>query len=172
VITVPVEIDGKGHAARRWEDFAVYGDAAESIDALKQHGFRVVVVTNQPDISNGLVPARLVEEFHAELQASLRIDRIHTCPHSSADGCNCRKPLAGLLDLEAEYEPVDFSRSWMVGDRDSDVAAGRAAGCRTVFIDRGWRDETGSRADIRVVSLADAVQAILGSSPREMGEAQ
>ena len=66
-----------------------------------------------------------------------------------------------MLFAEGEIEPVSFEESWLVGDRDSDIEAGLAAGCRAIFIDRGWSDETGSRAGTVVLSLAEAVDAIL-----------
>ena len=66
-----------------------------------------------------------------------------------------------MLFAEYEIEPVLFEESWLVGDRDSDIEAGLTVGCRVIFIDRGWSDETGSRAGKVVLSLAEAVDAIL-----------
>jgi D-glycero-D-manno-heptose 1,7-bisphosphate phosphatase len=82
------------------------------------------------------------------------VTRIRTCPHSRSDVCRCRKPLPGLLLDEAHLEPVDFAGSWLVGDRDSDIDAGLAIGCRVMFLDRGV--EGRNRVTRRVQSI-DAV---------------
>ena len=161
VVTVPIEREGKGYAARSRDELEFYQDAEDSISRLRQAGFEIVVVTNQPDLAKGLINRAELEEIHAEVMAKLGPLRINTCPHVAADNCRCRKPLPGMLLAEGESEPVLFEESWLVGDRDSDIAAGLAAGCRVIFIDRGWADETGSRAGTVVLSLAEAVDTIL-----------
>ncbi len=108
---------------------------------LKEAGFCLVVATNQPDVGVGEVPRAIVEAMHARMREALPVDAIKVCYHSREDGCACRKPLPGML-LEAAAElHIETSASYMVGDRASDVAAGSAAGCRTVFIDRGYTAE-------------------------------
>lgn len=163
VVVVPEVRDGKGYAVRRLEDLEFYLDARSSVSRLREAGFDVVIVTNQPDVAAGLIDAAVLEEIHAEVTATLDVLRIHTCPHAASANCACRKPRPGLLAMEAVIEPVDFEGSWMVGDRDSDVAAGLAVGCRTVFIARGWAVETGRGAGAVVFTLAEAVDTILGA---------
>ena len=161
VLTVPLEREGKGYAARSRDELEFYPGAADSVSRLRRAGFDVVVVTNQPDLANGLIDRAELEAIHAEVMAKLGPLRIHTCPHLGVDNCGCRKPLPGMLFAEYEIEPVLFEESWLVGDRDSDIEAGLTVGCRVIFIDRGWSDETGSRAGKVVLSLAEAVDAIL-----------
>lgn len=161
VITIPNAVDGKGYAPRRLEDFRVYDDAEMALGLAREAGFRIVVVTNQPDISKGLVNAAVVDQMHEQLRASLPIDRIHVCPHVRDAECSCRKPRSGMLIAEANLSPCEFSASWIVGDRDSDLQAGQALGCRGAFIDRGWRGETGVGAQVRSLGLLDAVMAII-----------
>ena len=163
VLTIPVEANGRGYAPRTLEDFALYADAAPSVALLKAAGFEVVVVTNQPDIGAGLVEPDLVEEMHRRLIAAVAVDRVRVCPHVAKDLCPCRKPAPGLLLAEAAGSDVDLAASWMVGDRDSDLAAGVAVGAHTAFINRGWRDETGAGADVVAHNLAEAVAAILSA---------
>jgi D-glycero-D-manno-heptose 1,7-bisphosphate phosphatase len=138
-----------------------YDDAAESVLRLKAAGFDVVIVTNQPDVSAGLITQQDLDDIHDVVASYLKVDRIRTCTHRAVDACKCRKPLPGLLVEEGLEEPLSFPSSWMVGDRDSDIGAGRSVGCRTVFIDRGWVREAGNKADITAVDLADAVDAIV-----------
>ena len=163
VVVVPEVRDGKGYAVRRLEDLEFYPDARSSVARLREAGFDVVIVTNQPDVAAGLIDEAVLEAIHSEISATLGVERIHTCPHAASAGCACRKPQPGLLAMEAAIEPFDFEVSWMVGDRDSDTAAGLAAGCRTVFIDRGWTAETGSGAGTVAWTVAEAVDTILGA---------
>jgi D-glycero-D-manno-heptose 1,7-bisphosphate phosphatase len=153
--------DGKSYAVRRLEDFRLLPGAAESVRALRDHGFLVVVVTNQPDIGNGLVAAEVVAAMHDVLRRKLPLDSIELCPHRQADNCACRKPKAGMLTAAAERFSIDFSASFMVGDRCSDIVAGRSVGCYTLFVDRGYDRCTDVRPDAVVRSLRQAVQHIL-----------
>ncbi len=163
VVVVPECRDGKGYAIRRLADLEFYPDAQGSVARLSEAGFDVVIVTNQPDVAADLIEEAELAAIHAEVLATLDVTRIHTCPHSAGAGCACRKPRPGLLAMEAAIDSVDFEGSWMVGDRDSDIAAGLAVGCRTVFIDRGWVAETGRGAGAVVLSLTEAVDTILGA---------
>ena len=163
VLTVPIEQDGKGYAPRTIAELQFYPDAAYSVYRLKSAGYVPVIVTNQPDISSGVLTQESLGEIHTVVRSRMGIDLIRTCPHTSTDSCTCRKPLPGLLLEEDQLGPIDYSTSWIVGDRDSDIQAGIAAGCRTVFIDRGWTAETGHGADAVVRSLREAVDTILAS---------
>lgn len=163
VVTVPQVLDGKGFAVRRVDELRLYDDAADSVARLAAHGFDVVIVTNQPDLSTGLIDDEELAAMHSLLARRLRLTSIRVCPHVREDACGCRKPATGMLLAEDAASPVDWAASWMVGDRDSDVAAGLAVGCRTVFIERGWRAETGGSAHVIASTLAEAVDTILAS---------
>ena len=141
VLTVPEFRDGRSFAPRRLADFRVYEDAVPCLLRLKEAGFKLVVVTNQPDVGNGLVEESVVEEMHRILASSLPIDAIEVCYHRQGDGCDCRKPRPGMLQRAAERLGIDCRRSFMIGDRGTDVAAGQAVGCTTIFIDFGYRGE-------------------------------
>lgn len=163
VITVPAVVDGKGYAVHTLAELELYPDAIAAVERLRAAGYDIVVVTNQPDIAAGTLAQVELDAMHAWLLEQLALTRIHTCPHSARDDCDCRKPRPGLLQAEARLGAVDFGGSWMVGDRDSDVAAGAAAGCRTVFIDRGWAAEHGHGADAVAATLDEAADAILST---------
>ena len=153
--------DGKLYAPRRLEDFRLLPGAAESVRALRDHGFLTIVVTNQPDIGNGLVAAQIVDAMHAIMRKKMPLDSIEVCPHRQADNCACRKPKTGLLLAAAERFSLDLSASFMVGDRSSDIVAGRSVGCYTLFVDRGYDRCTDVRPDAVVRSVRQAVQHIL-----------
>jgi D-glycero-D-manno-heptose 1,7-bisphosphate phosphatase len=113
--------------------------AAEALADLHARGFRLVVVSNQSGLARRLINAdeaaavhdRFVEEL---ARHRVRLDDVRYCPHGPDEGCACRKPLPGLLvDAAAELN-VDLARSFMVGDKSSDVEAGRRAGCTTILL--------------------------------------
>jgi D-glycero-D-manno-heptose 1,7-bisphosphate phosphatase len=160
VLAIPEFRDGRSFAVRRLEDFAVYADALESVRRVKELGAIAVVVTNQPDVGNGLVGRAIVEEMHQRLRRMVPVDAVYACYHTRADGCACRKPNPGMLLAASRDLGIDLSRSVMVGDRASDVAAGHEAGCRAILIERGYRDEDSADADWVAANLTEAVDHV------------
>jgi D-glycero-D-manno-heptose 1,7-bisphosphate phosphatase len=161
VIVRNVVRDDKPYAPRRLEDFRLLPGAGRATRALQSAGFLVIVVTNQPDIGNGFVDLETVEAMHARLRRQLAIDDIEVCPHKQTAGCNCRKPKSGMLISARSRFGIDLTRSFMVGDRDSDILAGANVGCYTVFIDRGYDRCMDRFPDCTVGSLPEAVRHIL-----------
>jgi D-glycero-D-manno-heptose 1,7-bisphosphate phosphatase len=138
VLNRPVIRDGRPYPPATLEEFSILPGVPEACETLRRAGFVLLVVTNQPDIARGVQDRAVVDEFHALLLRALPIDAVYVCPHDDADGCNCRKPAPGMLLEAARDLNLDLGSSVMVGDRWRDVEAGQRAGCRTVFIDRGY----------------------------------
>lgn len=152
---------GKPYAARRLEDFHILPCAATVAAALKEAGFLLVLVTNQPDVGNGLVERSIVEAMHDRLRDALPLDLIKVCYHAQHEGCACRKPNPGML-LEAATEmDIDLQASYIIGDRWSDVVAGAKARCYTVFVNRGYEDDLPIMPKATVNSLGKAAAVIL-----------
>ncbi len=113
--------------------------AGEGLREMMRLGFKLVLITNQSGIGRGYFPESMVDAQHARLtdllsEYGVTFDAIRYCPHLPDAGCACRKPMPGML-LDAGRElGTDFERSWMIGNSESDVEAGRAAGCRTIQI--------------------------------------
>jgi len=163
VIVVPEFREGRSFAPARLQDFNLYAGARESVEKLREAGYRVFVVTNQPDVGAGKVAREVVESMHAIIKTLLPIEDLLVCYHTREDNCSCRKPKPGMLLELLKTHTLDPAVSFIVGDRDSDVEAGVRAGCRTVFIDLGYTNEKKShKADFTVKSLDEAVEAILG----------
>ena len=153
--------DGTPYPPDSLRDLEILPHVPEALSALKAHGYSLVVVTNQPDVARGTASRELVDSIHERLKGELDLDAIFACFHDDADECDCRKPKPGLLLLAAHNLAIDLSSSFMVGDRWRDVEAGRRAGCRTFFVDRGYRETPPSSYDFRVESLLEASGIIL-----------
>ena len=126
----------------RPEDFEVFPGAAEAVRLLNEHGFRAVVITNQSGIARGYFDEEALARIHEKMLGELaehgaRIEAVYHCPHHPDDGCRCRKPGTALFERAAEELDIDFSGSFMVGDTQADIDAGRAVGCRTVLVTTG-----------------------------------
>jgi D-glycero-D-manno-heptose 1,7-bisphosphate phosphatase len=161
VVVIPEFRDGRSFAPRTLEALEFYDSAAHHLNRLREAGYLLVIVTNQPDVSRGIIPHEVLCEMHRRLDAELRPDLILACIHDNQDQCGCRKPKPGMLLDAAARLNIDLAASVMVGDRTSDVEAGRAAGCRTVFIDLDYRDPKPANANFLVQSLGEAVDTIL-----------
>lgn len=161
VIVIPEFRGGRSFPPRRLADFRLYPEAAGSLQRLKQAGFLLAVVTNQPDVGDGLIPRWELDAMHTIMRRELPLDAVKACCHRRGEGCDCRKPKAGMI-LEAASElGIELSKSFMVGDRRSDIEAGRAAGCGTVFIDLHYAEPRPDRPDHVVNSIAEAADVIV-----------
>lgn len=165
VLNVAIVRAGKPYPPATVAEMHVVREAATAVDRLKRAGYRLVVVTNQPDVARGRQDRFTVEAINAALAAQLPIDEFRVCYHDDGDGCRCRKPEPGLL---VNGPPHDLARSVMVGDRWRDVEAGRRAGVRaTVLIDHGYAESLRCEPDFRTRSLNDAATWILALDRKE-----
>ncbi|MBN1240020.1 MAG: D-glycero-beta-D-manno-heptose 1,7-bisphosphate 7-phosphatase [Gammaproteobacteria bacterium] len=123
----------------------------EAIARLNAAGYDVVVVTNQSGIGRGLFDADALAEIHAAMRAATAaaggdIAGIYVCPHRPDEGCDCRKPMPGLLRrIEADFDRP-LAGVPLIGDKLSDVLAARAVGARPVFVRSGGREDDAARA--------------------------
>jgi len=151
----------KPYAPRHLGEFRLLPGAADAVRELKSVGFLIIVVTNQPDVGHGLTTPQTLAAMHARLSERLLLDAILVCPHRQDAGCACRKPKPGMIHQANTDWGIDVSRSYLVGDRSTDIVAGRAAGLYTVFLDRGYAEPQLEPPDARVGSLRQAVRKIL-----------
>lgn len=155
--------NGKPYPPDSVDQLEIVPEAAESLGQLKQSGFVLIVVTNQPDVARGTQTRAAVEAIHARIQARIpSIDAFYVCYHDDKDGCHCRKPKPGLMTDAADDWLIDLGSSYLIGDRYRDVEAAHAAGCTAVWIDYGYAErEPKKAAQARVKSLSEAVEWIL-----------
>jgi len=162
VLNEAVMRDGKPYPPASAAEVQIVADAAAALGRLKARGLPLIVVTNQPDVARGAQSAGEVEAIHGRLRRELPLDDVLSCFHDDSDGCSCRKPKPGLIVEGAGRHGVDLRRSFMIGDRWRDIDAGKGAGCRTIWIDRGYDERKPSQPpDARVGSLSEAVSWIL-----------
>ena len=139
--------------------------AAGGIAALARHGYRVIVVSNQPGVALGKFPSSALDGVKARLADLVALDDFYFCPHAPGAGCACRKPASGLLERAAREHGVSLGDSWLIGDILDDIEAGRRAGCRTVLLDNGNETEwqlTPERVPHHIVrDLGEAAALIL-----------
>jgi D-glycero-D-manno-heptose 1,7-bisphosphate phosphatase len=152
--------DGKPHPPARVEDLEVLAGVADALRKLRGAGFRLIVITNQPDVARGTQTRETVEAMHVRLMSELPVDDVVTCYHDG-DACDCRKPKPGALFDAAHRHGVQLERSFMVGDRWRDIEAGQRAGCRCLFVDHGYAEQQPAGSFVRVTSLAAAAEWIL-----------
>lgn len=159
---------------RKEEEFELLPGVAEAVKRINKSGYLAVVVTNQPVIARGEVTYSQLENIHNKMETLLGkegayLDAIYFCPHHPHSGyegevkelkidCDCRKPKPGMLLKAAEDLNIDLSQSYMVGDGENDIKAGKAAGCKTVLLNTEC-EYYGQ--DICVASLKDFVDQYL-----------
>jgi D-glycero-D-manno-heptose 1,7-bisphosphate phosphatase len=154
---------------------------AQAIRRINDHGWPIIVVTNQSGVARGYFPETLVHDVHDLIQdwlareAGARIDLFLHCPHHRTEGleayrkdCDCRKPKPGMLRTGAERFPIDLEQSWLVGDRRSDLEAAAAVRARSILVYTGASapgDIDMTAPDLTVAtsvpSLVEAVEWIL-----------
>lgn len=157
--------NGKSYAPRKTSDFKLLPYAIDSVQKLVKAGYRVIVVTNQPDINNKLVTFETVNEMHNLLRSKTLVTDIFLCPHTREQNCSCRKPKAGMLLEAAKKYNIDLTKSFMVGDRSSDIEAGTTAGCRTIFLDRKYSEPKPVTQERTFLSLNAAANYIINQKP-------
>lgn len=155
----------EGQYITQWEEMHFLPGVAEAISLLNKNDFLVIVVSNQRCVAKGLVTSEEVESLHKRMVDALaakgaRIDAVYYCPHEYEPRCDCRKPQPGMLLQAARAHDIDLKQSWMVGDSDIDIEAGKNAGCKTARLLQGG-DLLSHSADLVLASLLEAVKSIL-----------
>jgi D-glycero-D-manno-heptose 1,7-bisphosphate phosphatase len=165
VLNEPAIRGGRPYPPSGLEDLRLLPGVRDACGRLRSAGYTLVCVTNQPDIARGTADAVVVAAIHARLSEWLPLTEIVVCPHDDGDGCDCRKPLPGMITGAAERLDLDLTHSVTVGDRWRDVAAGQAAGTHTVFVDRGYSENQPDGPGLIVKELEEAVGWMIAKLP-------
>ncbi len=161
VLNQLVAHNGRAVAPRALAEFALLPGVAAAVAALRSAGLLAVVVTNQPEVARGRLDPTELARMHNRLQQAVPVDAIYICPHDDADGCACRKPKPGLLRRASRDWNLSLGTSFLVGDTEKDLAAGRAAGCATILIASAESPRAEAAADFVVRDLPAAAELLL-----------
>lgn len=162
VVNESVVRGGKPYPPSTPEEVRYITGILELCQSAKQAGWLVIIATNQPDVGRGTMARSTVEAIHDSMRRDLPLDDIEVCyDPGQGQPSAFRKPAPGMLLHAAEKHGIDLPSSIMVGDRWRDVACGKAAGCRTIFIDYDYDEEMKEVPDITVPSLSAAIPVLL-----------
>ncbi len=155
--------DGKPYPPSCVAEVEILPDVRQALLRLKAAGFILIVVSNQPDVARGTTLRETVEAINAYLASRLPIDRFIMC-YEDGDAADCRKPRPGMLMAGAAEFDLDLGASYMIGDRWRDIDAGKAAGCKTVFIDYGYSEKQPTSWDFHAPELLTAAKIVIRES--------
>ncbi len=161
VINKVIYRDGMPTSPRNIGEFEFEAGVENALKRLSAAGFKLFVVTNQPELARGLLTKESLCMMTERIVSILNIDEVRICPHDNNDGCGCRKPRPGMLvELAYKYE-LSLKASYIVGDTWKDSRAGSSVGCTSIIIDRPYNLE--DPADWRAPNLSSAVDLICAS---------
>jgi D-glycero-D-manno-heptose 1,7-bisphosphate phosphatase len=175
----------EGDYITRWGDFHVLPGVIEGVTSLNRAGFSVIVVTNQRCVAKGFITIAELEKMHQQMtdflaQSGAVIDATFYCPHEMEPVCDCRKPAPGMLLSAAQLHGIDLAASWMIGDSDIDIEAGKNAGCKTVRLltpdeaasELTRASDSDSQADFVAPSFLKAIRHILRLESAAVGSSE
>lgn len=159
---------GFGGYVTCWEKFEFLPGSFESLKELNQAGFEVIVISNQAGVAKGLYTQEDLDELTGNMLKEIKaaggkIYSVNYCTHQDEDNCNCRKPKTGMFHKATEGLDVNFSKTFFIGDSRRDVLAGRAIGCKTIFVRSGNTrlEDLDVKPDFIAKDLLSAVEEIV-----------
>lgn len=156
------------HYCRRVEDFELLAAVPKAIKLLSASGFKVVLITNQSGIARGYFTEETLAQINKKMEDELaehgaHLDAIYYCPHHPDEGCECRKPKTALFKRATKELDIDLDHSFVIGDMQMDVDAGKVLGCKTVLVTTGPQGGEGivDPPDYVAGTLLEAAQWII-----------
>ena len=124
---------------KKLDEFIILDKTSDAINIIKNHGFLVIIITNQSPINRKLLSVETLNKIHEKLQSYLErydtsFDGVYFCPHTPSENCECRKPKPGLIIQAVTDFKIDLSQSYMIGDSKTDLQAARNAGCNGILL--------------------------------------
>jgi D-glycero-D-manno-heptose 1,7-bisphosphate phosphatase len=161
-----------GEYVTDWSEVEFLDGSTDAIADFCRFGYKVIIVTNQRGVATGKIELSKLNDIHSRMKEVIAsrggsIAEIYFCPHDISECCRCRKPKAGMLLQAVVEHQLSLPDCWMVGDAETDMAAGKSAGCKTALITQSdefhlWTQ----KPDIAAKSLALAADCILGRPTR------
>ena len=158
VINKAILRDGKPYSPRKFDEFVINDGIKEVVQHLKERGFKVFIVSNQPDLARGEITQDVLDTMTQKVKSEIPIDDIYICPHDDHHKCSCRKPRPGMLIEAAKVWNIDLVTSFLIGDTWKDMEAGKSAGCKTILLDAPYNQDV--QSDFRVKSVSEFIDII------------
>ncbi len=171
-----INVDPIGDYIKSWKDFRFETGALEGLKKLSDAGLGIIIISNQAGIGDGVYPESNLRDIHARMlkafkEAGIQIKGSHYCLHGKNAGCKCRKPETGLFEAAVQGLSYDPRKTFFIGDKATDVEAGKRFGIRTLFVrtGHGAHDEPvlASRKlipDFRAADLREAADIAIKNS--------
>jgi len=124
---------------KKLDEFIILDKTSDAINIIKNHGFLVIIITNQSPINRKLLSVETLNKIHEKLQSYLErydtsFDGVYFCPHTPSENCECRKPKPGLIVQAVTDFQIDLSQSYMIGNSETDIHAAKNAGCKGILL--------------------------------------
>jgi D-glycero-D-manno-heptose 1,7-bisphosphate phosphatase len=156
----------KPYPPKNADNLIIVENAKELLNELKNQKFLLICITNQPDFSRGTRTLQNIQQSNDKVSKTLNLDDLFCCLHDNKDNCSCRKPKPGMI-FEAEKKwNIDLTKSFLIGDRKSDIEAGISANLKTIFIDYDYDEEKPNKYDFKCSNLQQAVSFILNEKEK------
>ena len=158
--------DDKRGYVYKIKDLRIIPGAINGLKILQDTGYKLIIITNQSGIASGYYTKKDYFNLRKELCKILKehniiIDAEYFCPHHPDDDCGCRKPQIGMLEKAAKDFHLNLNQCWMIGDKPSDILAGKNAGCKTIHVLTGEEKNPITYADFVAKDLIEAANDIL-----------
>lgn len=137
-----INVDPIGDYIKCWKDFKFEEGALEALKELSNRGFSIIIISNQAGIGDGVYPESALWDIHEKMMAvfkekSIRVEGAYYCLHGKNAGCQCRKPEIGLFERAATKYRFKAENTYFIGDKLSDIQAGKSFGLKTIFVRTG-----------------------------------
>ena len=160
VINQSLIYKGKPIAPTNLANFKIIKDVKKSLIYLKEKGFLTIIISNQPDISKGLLDKSILKKMNKKIKEKLKIDDIFICKHVNTDRCNCRKPKLGMA-LEAKKKwNIDLKNSYLIGDRWRDIYLANRLKIKCFYIDKNYSEKKPKKYNFKVKNLFHAIKIL------------
>ncbi len=164
VLNIPIIKKRKSYAPKKFSQFKLYPNLNFYCKKLKLY-FLIIVVTNQPDVGRKLIKLKELNKMHLKLKKIINYDDLFYCSHTSKKSY-FKKPNVGMFNQAIKKYNIDASKSYLIGDRWSDIEAGNKIGCKTVFIDRKYDEKKPTKPFIKTKSFSESARLILNEKNR------
>ena len=160
VLNIPRIINGKSFAPKKFKDFKLYPNTISNCKKLKNKNYLLIVITNQPDIQRKKIKIEELKNMHEKLYRAINYDDLY-CSYTDNNKSYYRKPNPGMLVRAVKKNKININKSFMIGDRWSDIECAKRVKCKSVFIDRDYNEAKPKNFYAKAKSFSEAVRIIL-----------